>query len=369
MPALGMVSVGDPRLPQTWSGVTAGICGGLEDVGIEVEAMSVGLPQPLELALLVAASLPTANRYDARGARLTAKVRSLMARRLDRARREAVIQIGSEFTLPRGTSFVILEDMTLRQATSVHPSFKLISPRVLRDWEQRRAEIYQGARMCAVASRWAADSLAGDYNVPRERIAVVGFGATHRAKRQDRDWSTPRFLFVGIEWERKGGPRVLRAFEEVRREYPDATLDIVGGHPPISRAGVHTHGVLKHQPAERDRIAGLFARATCLVMPSVVEPFGIVHVEAGYAGIPSIGSSVGGPADVLGDGGGLVVGPEDDEGLLAAMLQLCDPETAARAGANVQARSRLFTWELVAERLLRALGMAAPEGRQLAEFL
>jgi glycosyltransferase involved in cell wall biosynthesis len=369
MPTVTIVSVGDPRLPETWSGVTTGVCNGLEQIGVEVKGMSVGLPRPLELALLAAASLPTVNRYDARGARLTAAVRSLLARRLGTADRQAVIQTGSEFILPQGSTFVTLEDMTLRQAAAVHPSFRRVSPRVFGQWERRRAETYKRATMCAVASRWAADSLHSDYGVPRERIAVVGFGATHRAQASNRDWDTPRFLFVGIEWERKGGPRVLRAFEEVRRKYPDATLDVVGGHPSISQAGVRAHGVLRHDPAERDRMAQLFAQATCLVMPSVVEPFGIVHVEAGYAGLPSIGSSIGGPADVLRDGGGAVVGPDDDEGLLAAMLRLCDPNEAATMGAIVQERSRLFTWELVAERLLRALGVAAPQGRQLAEFL
>jgi glycosyltransferase involved in cell wall biosynthesis len=224
--------------------------------------------------------------------------------------------------------------------------------------------------MCAAAGQWTADSLAGDYDVGRERIAVVGFGANHRAIEALRDWHAPRFLFVGIDWERKGGPLLLRAFERLRSTIPTARLDVIGGHPPLQQEGVTFHGVLS-QKVERERevVLELFSRATCFAMPSQVEPFGIVHVEAAAAGIPSIGSSIGGPRDVIGPDGGVVVAPDDEDALLAAMLRLADPETARRMGDAARERSALYTWPKVAERLLRALGLGAPDGRSLAEFL
>ena len=39
-----------------------------------------------------------------------------------------------------------------------------------------------------------------------------------------RDWSTPRYLFVGLDWERKNGQLVLDAFAQVRVQHPDAEL-------------------------------------------------------------------------------------------------------------------------------------------------
>ena len=260
--------------------------------------------------------------------------------------------------------------MTLRQAGKTHPVFSQMSARAIENWERRRARIYERARMCAVASHWAGDSLLNDYAVPREKIAVVGFGANHRGAPSDRDWSAPRFLFVGIDWQRKGGPGLLRAFSRLRDERPDAVLDVVGGHPLLHEPGVNAHGVLS-QSHERDRgvIGGLFARATCLVMPSEVEPFGIAYVEAASAGVPSIGSSVGGPKDVIGEDGGVIVRPDDEDGLLAAMRRMTDADTARRMGLAARERSRLYTWTRVAERLLRALGVEAPDGRRLAQFL
>ena len=121
---------------------------------------------------------------------------------------------------------------------------------------------------------------------------------------------------------------------------------------------------------DRDLMAELFAHATCLVMPSLVEPFGIVHIEAAAAGIPSIGSSVGGPRDLIAPpAGGLVVDPGDEDGLFEAMRRLSDPATARRMGEAARERACLYTWPKVAERLLRALGLQAPDGHDLAELM
>lgn len=371
MSAVAIVSVGDPRSSGTWSGVTSGLCGGLGELGVEVVPVDVSLPRGRERALLAAAAVRTRNRYDAEGTALVDRVRSVLARRaLARSRVEGVIQIGTTFTLPPGVRYATLEDMTLRQALATHPVFSRMSRRAAADWERRRASVYAAARMCAAATHWTADSLREDYGVPDERIAVVGFGANHRPSAGERDWATPRFLFVGIDWERKGGPLLLRAFARVREAVPAATLDVIGGHPPLERAGVRFHGVLS-QERERDRalLLELFGAATCFVMPSQVEPFGIVYVEAAAAGIPSIGSNLGGPPDVIGSEGGAVIPPADEHALIEAMLHLADPASARAAGEAARVRSALYTWPAVAERMLRALGIRAPDGRELATFL
>jgi hypothetical protein len=370
-PNVALVSVGDPESPATWSGVTAGVLGGLRGLDVAVRPIDLKLPGGLEQALLAAAAAPTRNRYDAEGARLTTHVRSMLARRgVNRFPLDGVIQIGTTFELPRGTRYVTLEDMTLLQAGSGHPVFSRMSRSAIDSWERRRAEIYERAVMCAVASRWAGESLCADYGVAPARVAVVGFGANHSTTVPGRDWRSPRFLFVGIDWERKGGPLVLSAFSRLRGLIPDAALDVVGGHPPLTEPGVNGHGVLSQARREdRETVAELFRCATCFVMPSRIEPFGIAYVEAASAGVPSIGSSVGGPRDVIGEDGGIVVDPHDEQGLFEAMLRLADPDTARRMGSAARERSALYTWPKVAERLLRALELQAPHGRELAPFL
>jgi glycosyltransferase involved in cell wall biosynthesis len=165
------------------------------------------------------------------------------------------------------------------------------------------------------------------------------------------------FLFVGWDWERKNGDAVLRAFVRLRQDVPDAVLHVVSHHPPIREEGVVGHGALSAFDVDQaEQLVGLFRTATCLVVPSAVEPFGIVYVEAAHAGLPSIGTSVGGTADSIGDGG-VVIDPGDDGALFDAMKRLADPDTAREVGAHAARRARDLTWEATTDRILEAAGL------------
>ena len=108
---------------------------------------------------------------------------------------------------------------------------------------------------------------------------------------------------------------------------------------------------------DREEILELFARATCFVMPSLIEPFGIAYVEAASAGVPSIGASIGGARDIIGEDGGIVVSAR--RGGRAARRRcsrLADPDTARRMGAAARERAGIYTWVKVAERTFSCSG-------------
>jgi glycosyltransferase involved in cell wall biosynthesis len=283
---------------------------------------------------------------------------------------DGAVLMGAEFGLPEGTRYVTLSDLTLVQARATHPVFSRLSEPVFRAWDRRQRQVYERAVACCTASHWTAASLREDYGLPAEKVRVVGLGPNHEPAEGgsgERAWEMPRFLFVGREWERKHGPSVLAAFASLRVERPDARLDLVGGHPPVRGEGVTAHGALALDvPEEAGRVRDLFARATCFVMPSEVEPFGLAYIEAAAAGAPSIATSVGGAGTIVADGTGLLVPPGDGPALVAAMRTLADPDVARRMGAAARERSRLFTWERVGARLVAALGLPGGEG---AEFL
>ena len=168
---------------------------------------------------------------------------------------------------------------------------------------------------------------------------------------------------------RKNGDAVVRAFAVLRSEHPAARLDLVGGHPRLDVPGVHGHGRIGFEdPVHRPHLEHLFAESTCFVMPSQIEPFGIAYVEAAAAGMPSIGTTVGGTATSVGDGGELVP-PGDPVALLAAMRRMSEPGVARALGERALVRSAHFTWAKVAQRLVRATGLRSPDGGDLAEFL
>lgn len=369
---IGVAFPGDPSQPATWSGTPSGVMRGLREAGVEPVAIraepSSALVRRGMLNVLAAGYVRPGRDLKAVAKRARAAARtsprstamaSWGARRaLRRAGRlDGVVQIGTGYRLATDVPIATFEDMTVRQVQT-HPylGWDLLSERAFAARVARQQRAYEQAVACCLTSRWAAESVIQDYGVARAKVHVVGVGRNHDAPDVgSRDWSVPRFLFVGMDWTRKNGDGVVRAFARLREELPAAQLDVVGAHPPLSAPGVTGHGVLRLDvPDQHARLNRLFGAATCFVMPSHAEAVGIAYVEAGAAGLPSIGTRHGGSDYLIGDGG-RIVDPGDDEALLAAMRHLADPATAARMGQAARRRSELFTWQAVGRRLLRAL--------------
>jgi len=259
--------------------------------------------------------------------------------------------------------FVTLDDQTAVQEVR-HSNSASLPARTVETWVRTQRRQFESAVACCTASSWAARSIVDDYGIEPSKVHVVGLGRNVNPTAGERQWFPPRFLFFGLDWKRKNGAAVVRSFARLRTALPQAHLDVAGDHPPLDVDGVCGHGRVS-----KDELAALYERATCFVMPSVFEPFGIAYVEAAAAGIPSIATSVGGTADSVGPGCGLIIDPHDESALLGAMRRLSDETSAAAMGAAALRRSQLFTWRKVAERLVRALRPPGTEQMDLADFL
>jgi glycosyltransferase involved in cell wall biosynthesis len=279
-----------------------------------------------------------------------ARLRSWATARRLRAAGEfdAILQLATGFRLPAHPRLATYEDMTVAQAFRADQAYAKLARRSRDSWIERQGQCYAAAAVCFTLSSWAARSIVEDYGVPADRVAAVGAGRNVDPRPVERPWSPPHFLFAGLDWERKNGDGVLRAFRALRAEEPGALLTVVGDHPEIEEPGVRALGRLSiRDPDQRRRFTGLFEEATCFVMPSFAEPYGIVYREAAAAGIPSIGTTKGGSRDAVGDYG-VCVDPDDDAMLLAAMSRLADPESARAIGARGAARREETTWGAVA---------------------
>jgi glycosyltransferase involved in cell wall biosynthesis len=370
------------------SGATTSLLNAMQDLVAEAVPVSGQLPPAVARVAQVGSVVAHLRPRDLRRVRARAKQlhapaqlgrpmvvarEYVIRRRLPAAASlDGVVQRGSEMRLPDGYRYVTLEDSTVLQALDSYPWAHLdgLSEAGAHAYADRQQRIYESAVACCCATHWVAESIVASYGIPAERVFTVGLGRNHETPAETaRDWSTPRYLFVGVDWQRKNGAAVLSAFARIHERHPEARLDVVGGHPRIEQRGVVAHGLLSlADPADRERLAGLYGQATAFVMPSLHEPAGLVYAEAGGAGIASIGTTHGGASTMIGPGG-ILVDPRDEGQLVAAMERLADPATAARLGALAHRHSALLTWPKVAERLVRALAIPGLETGGLAEFL
>lgn len=174
---------------------------------------------------------------------------------------------------------------------------------------------------------------------------------------QHLDLPFERFVLgLGRVVPKKGFDLLLEAFSRLAADHPDVGLVIAGdgrARPElVHRAAALGLAHRVHLPGSLDRggVAWAMANAALFVLPSRVEPFGIVVLEALRAGRPVVVSRHGGAPEIVRHGReGLVVDPFDAAALAGAISRLLDsPEEAADLADAGRARVAEFSWERVA---------------------
>jgi glycosyltransferase involved in cell wall biosynthesis len=223
-------------------------------------------------------------------------------------------------------------------------------------WLSLEREVYQRATRIFVMAENARISLIEDYGTNPDRIDCVYAGShidTTPVPLDNGDFRNRTVLFVGIDWERKGGPELVKAFTRLLAHCPDARLRIVGASPKIVHPQIEVFGKVS-----LDRVKHLITQAAVLCLPSRFEPFGIAVLEAFALKIPVVVTRVGALEHLVSDGKtGRVVPPGDVPALAAALTDLLsDPEKCRRYGETGHRFAvENFRWEAVGKKLRAAI--------------
>ncbi len=143
---------------------------------------------------------------------------------------------------------------------------------------------------------------------------------------------TKMILFLGRLVYQKGVNVLIGAMPRVLAECPDTKLVIVGEGPMRLQLeqdafllGVAEHVVFTGY-LDDYTVRCLLKAADVLVMPSIYEPFGIVALEAMAARVPVVASDVGGISELINDGEGLKVPPDNSYALADAIVAVLTGE-------------------------------------------
>lgn len=274
---------------------------------------------------------------------------------------DAVLQIGAMFDatalhrhIPR---YCYLDSNCALSARGGEQSFSFhASEHHKRLAFERERAIYQRSAGIFVFSNFLRNSMIRDFGVDGERVHTVYAGVNLAIPPIDMDAKKePTILFIGKDFERKGGPLLLEAFARVYRVIPEAKLVIAGATPAVNHPNVEAVGFIdKNTPDGEARLAALYRRAAVFTMPSHFEPFGIVYAEAMHFGLPCVGVNHYAIPEIVQDQvTGLVVPPGDADQLAAALIYLLrNPGVAKRMGFEGKRRAeQLFRWDMVAEKM------------------
>jgi glycosyltransferase involved in cell wall biosynthesis len=209
--------------------------------------------------------------------------------------------------------------------------------------------------------------------VPEQRIVRLGMGvdldqvrggdATRFQRQHGIDG--PVVTFMGAVTDDKGAVHLVRAMQRLWDQGATATL-VIAGQPVAPSSFERVYGELPVRHRTHIRRMGpvrgrlkrdMLAATDLFAMPSRVDSFGIVYLEAWACGAPVIGCRAGGVPDVIEHGQDGLLIPFGDMPALASAIEalLADPARRRAMGqrgqAKVQAR---YTWDHIYQRL-RAL--------------
>jgi glycosyltransferase involved in cell wall biosynthesis len=257
-----------------------------------------------------------------------------------------------------GAPYALYTDNTMALTQRLFPGYAPVPRAAIRDWLEFEARVCSEAEIVFTFSEFARASMVDDYGCLSERVVAVGAGANQLAATvPDGARRLPRALFVGNEFERKGGEVLLGAWTLVRERVPDAELIVAGPRrrgPSSLPEGVTWVGRLDRSQLDRQ-----YRAASAFVLPSRFEAWGHVFVEAMGYGLPCIGSDCCAMPEIIEDGvTGLLVEPGEREPLAAALVELLrDPQKAAEMGRAGHAKVLAsLTWGHVADRVVSRLG-------------
>jgi glycogen(starch) synthase len=211
-------------------------------------------------------------------------------------------------------------------------------PECLTQWDVQESAIGKATRVIALTQ--SESELLSQYCPGvSDRVRIVGNGIddsmfARRTSRSKRNTESPLVLYTGRFVERKGVRELIAAIPRVLEHAPETRFVLAGGHRHCSGEEME-HWWLPpelHQYRNRihftgwltpEQMAGWYAAADVLVVPSWYEPFGMVILEGMLYGLPIAAADVGGPAEILEhDRTGILFAPRNVESMAQAITRL-----------------------------------------------
>jgi glycosyltransferase involved in cell wall biosynthesis len=254
----------------------------------------------------------------------------------------AVFSTGTHLTADCRTKAPLFfwADATVPALFALYPGYGNFSKTAYREALESERRAVRNATAMFFSSAWAAKSAVQDLQADPAKVHVVSFGANLEeepaadaalALAEARPRSRLVLLFAGVLWQRKGGAKALAIAQALAAAGVPVELHLLGvdrsavGHDPVpggKNLAVHWHGrVSKATGAGRDKIAGLFAGAHFLLLPTVGDCTPMVFAEANAFAVPVATHRLGGIPSMISDGvNGRMFAPDSPPSEQAAWL-------------------------------------------------
>ena len=206
---------------------------------------------------------------------------------------------------------IYLSDATFRLMENYYYPLSQVHP--LTRWAGNHIEkrAILNSDILIYASQWAARSAVEHYGASPDKIKVIPFGANmddvpvRESLGEGSSDARLRLLFVGRDWERKGGQIAFDTLLALHRRGIDAELTVIGCTPGSDFVNPSLHVIPnldKNLPGQRADLAEFYRQSDIFLLPTRAECSGVVFCEAGAFGLPVVTTRTGGVPTVVTEG-------------------------------------------------------------------
>ncbi|GAA2910703.1 glycosyltransferase family 4 protein [Enterococcus pseudoavium] len=277
---------------------------------------------------------------------------------------EQILQIGDLATIENS---LIYQDLSISYLLNckkddpqayMYSGFKNVSEDSMKRRNEIQLERYSKADRILTMSKSLKQFLIQHEKFPKEKIVHIGGGMNFitctEGARERVEKQRNKILFVGRDFYRKGGDRVVAAFNLLKNNgLQDLELYIAG--PTKIEDKFLSSGVTFLGDLPNEHLSKYFEICDVFCMPSRFEAYGLVFIEALAQGLPCIGLNKFEMPYFIKEGknGLLVDDPEDIEELAIKIVELLSNEKIfSYVDKQKKKYLKKYSWMAVADRII-----------------
>ena len=210
---------------------------------------------------------------------------------------------------------VFWADAVFGSMIDYYPVYSNLCAESLRDGNAAEKAALDNVDIAVFSSKWAADAAVRLHGADPKKVRVVTYGANIdvdynltdiEEKAKAKEMSFCNLLFLGVEWERKGGDKAVEITRLLNENGLKAQLSIIGVDPGAEVSAldyVKTYGFVSKSNAEGKKLLNdVIANSHFLLLPTRADCTPIVYSEFNAHGIPVITTTEGGIPSIVTDG-------------------------------------------------------------------
>lgn len=270
-------------------------------------------------------------------------------------------------------------DATFEGMRDYYPGFTNLCRRSIKNGNNMEQRSLDNCRFALYSTEWAAKSAITNYDVDEDKVKVVHFGANIDDNRTIDDIKNLtkkklkskicKLLFIGVEWERKGGPIAVEVVKILNKKGVKSELHIVGCNPQIDNKPdyIKIYGFInKNTKTGKLKLEKLFSESHFFILPTQAECSALVLSESNSFGVPALTTKTGGLSDIVihGVNGGIFpvnAGPEEYSNFIKKYMKNYQ-DYKKLALTSFDRYLKEFCWNITTKKLLKILEEARKDG-------